>query len=1202
MKYMDSFNAKMEQLNAEMEEFWLALMDDKTLKGFLDQLIGLVGVINELLKGGNAFAKVLTAIATTLLSLKSLKMGTFFGELGAPKKVVDKLPTKPEDVVQLASQTGQGQSGFGARIKSGLVTTGALLTSVQDKHNIRMGIEKEIFTADQAALYEQEKAAGGKDMLIGTGSQDKMIKEIFGADSDQYKEYKSTEMKSKGGIGKEAAFTSIMEREGYAVSPVAGTHPGNINKTFDVTKKGMSDSSKQIDQYVKATKKAQLASSGMAAGLQVAASAMMIFSNNTLTAQEKTKLFAGDMVAGLGTALAPLAGPFAPLVLIGSQLAGMAIKMINVEDATQKARDAMNKFNKETAESYKAQRPAIDDLTRRYAELTHYVELTDVEQQELTEVKNRLAELMPSIVLGYDEYNNAIIQSSDTLQKHIAILREKNKEELLSLKGETIKKGSEEKMGALALKGIETKDTSSSQLLIQDKDGVLTSDSQIKKLFPELSDQQRKDLVGQLNTIAKSEISKEQKTKLYNEVLDRFGVSGDISSELDVFGMPTGLSGFKKTELKDQITEADYGNIQEVAMGQEQNFFATLQTMGKSTSQAQEYTRAYGGLMSALTASPEELAEMGMDKESLNQLATDFATMADDEFFLKYQGQLDNIIQKQKDQEAGIKNDLLFLTEEDRTKLTEEQKTELAELNKNFGESVYDFAEEHGLTLDAAAKEMRAAMLKLPVKEQKEQLKILSDAFADFKIPPEFENAEEAFTSFADGVSGIGARVMKDIPNTGTALSLLTQINLEAAKAAEILGEVMDPKSPGSSLITPAEKKRVEGVISQLKYIKVTYAKTSTSESMAALLDEDGAMNTLSRSSADLLTTATVEFNEEAYQDYLGGLPETPEGPAGPRILEDWEKELILKDLLLEYGEQLNEQEEEQLKILIRQKDLNVEQVKIYKDQLALVKKLRGEQEKSALVLTRTRGGGFAFRYSAKAQEQKQQLKYEEFANLYFQAKDAGVPNDVLMIASGLAVIGKHEEAAQLLMQSKTIKEGEMSKTDMSAVKSDLYNFVSGSSLSQEDKDKLISAYGLTPGASTSAGKVYVVKSGDTLGKIAAAHGTTVNDILKKNPSIKDANKISVGQTIALAKGGLVTGSIFANIGEAGKELVLPLERNTEWMDLFARKLNMAGGSSGQVNVTNYITLPNATSDEIKQILSGMSNTTTQWLNKRRSY
>ena len=44
----------------------------------------------------------------------------------------------------------------------------------------------------------------------------------------------------------------------------------------------------------------------------------------------------------------------------------------------------------------------------------------------------------------------------------------------------------------------------------------------------------------------------------------------------------------------------------------------------------------------------------------------------------------------------------------------------------------------------------------------------------------------------------------------------------------------------------------------------------------------------------------------------------------------------------------------------------------------------------------------------------------------------------------------------------------------------------------------------------------YVVKAGDTLGAIASKHGTTVNEILAANPSIKNPNAIFVGQKIKI--------------------------------------------------------------------------------------
>ena len=60
------------------------------------------------------------------------------------------------------------------------------------------------------------------------------------------------------------------------------------------------------------------------------------------------------------------------------------------------------------------------------------------------------------------------------------------------------------------------------------------------------------------------------------------------------------------------------------------------------------------------------------------------------------------------------------------------------------------------------------------------------------------------------------------------------------------------------------------------------------------------------------------------------------------------------------------------------------------------------------------------------------------------------------------------------------------------------------------------------------------------------------------------------GEEPAMATGGLVTRPTRALIGEAGAEVVLPLERNTHWMDILADKISGSGGAGvtiGEINV-----------------------------------
>ena len=45
---------------------------------------------------------------------------------------------------------------------------------------------------------------------------------------------------------------------------------------------------------------------------------------------------------------------------------------------------------------------------------------------------------------------------------------------------------------------------------------------------------------------------------------------------------------------------------------------------------------------------------------------------------------------------------------------------------------------------------------------------------------------------------------------------------------------------------------------------------------------------------------------------------------------------------------------------------------------------------------------------------------------------------------------------------------------------------------------------------------VYTIKKGDTLLKVAKAHGITIEALMAANPAIKNPNKISEGQQITI--------------------------------------------------------------------------------------
>lgn len=80
---------------------------------------------------------------------------------------------------------------------------------------------------------------------------------------------------------------------------------------------------------------------------------------------------------------------------------------------------------------------------------------------------------------------------------------------------------------------------------------------------------------------------------------------------------------------------------------------------------------------------------------------------------------------------------------------------------------------------------------------------------------------------------------------------------------------------------------------------------------------------------------------------------------------------------------------------------------------------------------------------------------------------------------------------------------------------------------------------------------------------IRGANGA--KDVLNKLPGV---NIGSIPTIPKLAKGGIVNSPTVAMVGEAGKEVVMPLENNTGWISELADKINSRGGnSSGPLTV-----------------------------------
>lgn len=124
-------------------------------------------------------------------------------------------------------------------------------------------------------------------------------------------------------------------------------------------------------------------------------------------------------------------------------------------------------------------------------------------------------------------------------------------------------------------------------------------------------------------------------------------------------------------------------------------------------------------------------------------------------------------------------------------------------------------------------------------------------------------------------------------------------------------------------------------------------------------------------------------------------------------------------------------------------------------------------------------------------------------------------------------------------------------------------------------KNRMSDAFnGIKNTASNIWGGIKGVFKGGINGVIDMVNGfiRKINGLIDKVNDV--AGKIPGGQTISfrigeipkLARGGIATGATLAQIGEAGTEAVLPLDRNTEWAERVADLLRNANGTGGEGN------------------------------------
>ena len=122
----------------------------------------------------------------------------------------------------------------------------------------------------------------------------------------------------------------------------------------------------------------------------------------------------------LGGGLSALGGSLGLIVAAGGLLAGLVAALAAAQKSAEEMVAAAQELNAELGTLSKNAQSAQD----AFETLSSAAASTD----ELTAAKNRLAELFPELVLGYDAEGNAILASNERIKERIALLQEEQRE------------------------------------------------------------------------------------------------------------------------------------------------------------------------------------------------------------------------------------------------------------------------------------------------------------------------------------------------------------------------------------------------------------------------------------------------------------------------------------------------------------------------------------------------------------------------------------------------------------------------------------------------------------------------------------------------------------------------------------------------------------------------------------------------------
>lgn len=294
----------------------------------------------------------------------------------------------------------------------------------------------------------------------------------------------------------------------------------------------------------------------------------------------------------------------------------------SAERSAQKQRDAFNELNR-SINTMKQEIAEAKNLANEYEKLSGKTSLTTQEKTRLLEVQQKLATLMPDLIVGYDAENRAIIDTSDSVQQAIKDNKEllKTKQDLMADKFQTEASSNFSKL---------QEDQDKLNSLLKQKEEYLQGINDINSGKTSQFDSNNNDLlaiyknnlVGIRNELSELQPLIQQEKKDLSELTNAFLQSGDAATSLGESTVKKLIYGLSNLRDEAKVTEEQLVNI---FNGLKDSDFAerlnnakvNLSELSKTETDATVIQATYNKTISSLSLYLNELGISAKDTEAI---------------------------------------------------------------------------------------------------------------------------------------------------------------------------------------------------------------------------------------------------------------------------------------------------------------------------------------------------------------------------------------------------------------------------------------------------------------------------------------------------------------------------------------------------------------------------------------------------------